>query len=182
MIDYAGSKHSHHYWVVQCRCGTAKPVRESDLVRGITKSCGCRNQQVNPIDYTGLAFEVLRVTGRAPNTGGHRYWLCRCECGKERAIREYSLTSGAIGSCGCARKRIRREIGKANRIHGHSFGGRGSKWSQLPSALRVELSRYSIRGKWDRRGRRGEAFKRARRERIRINAARRKTGPPGLIR
>src|ERR1700747_1993936 len=129
----------------------------------------------------GNEFEVLRVTSRAPNTGAHRYWLCRCECGKERAIREYSLTSGAIGSCGCSRKRIWREIGKANRIHGHSFGGRGSKWSQLPSALRVELSRYSIRDKWDRRGRRGKAFKRARRERIRINAARRKTGPPGLI-
>lgn len=179
VIDNAGSKHSHHYWLVQCECGTLKAVRESDLVRGVTKSCGCANRCSNTIDYAGQLFGLLRVTGRALNKGGHRYWSVRCQCGKERAIREYSLTSGATGSCGCLRKEIWREIGKANRIHGRSFGGRGSKWHQLPSALRTELSRYSIRGKRDRRGRQGEAFSRARRERIRINAARRKLTPPG---
>jgi hypothetical protein len=93
VIDYAGSKHSHHYWLVQCECGTLKAVRESDLVRGVTISCGCRNRHVRPIDYTGQRFGVLRITSRAPNRGGYRYWLCRCECGKEKVIREYSLTS-----------------------------------------------------------------------------------------
>lgn len=27
----------------ECRCGTKKPVRESNLVRGLTTSCGCDN-------------------------------------------------------------------------------------------------------------------------------------------
>ena len=180
VIGFAGRYRSHRYWLCQCNCGQVKSVRESDLVRGITKSCGCSNRHRSPINYTDQLFGMLRVTGPAPNKQGHRYWLCRCECGKERVIRENSLTNGMTSSCGCARVRACRLVGLANRIHGHSVGGRGSKWHQLPGALRAELSRYAIRGKWDRRGRRGLAFKRARLERIRINAARRKTSPPGL--
>jgi len=30
-------------------------------------------------------------------------WLCKCECGKEKVIRGYSLTSGNSKSCGCVR-------------------------------------------------------------------------------
>lgn len=178
-IAFAGTVHRHRYWSVQCRCGAIKSVRESDLLAGKSKSCGCAKQRPDPIDYTGALFGALLIKARAPNKRGHRCWFCRCECGKERVIREYSLTSGPTISCGCARVRACRLVGLANRVHGHSFGGRGSKWHQLPSAFRSELSRYAIRGRHDRRGRRGILFRRARLERLHTNQARRKSTPPG---
>ena len=27
-----------------CKCGTIKNIRESSLIRGLTKSCGCKNR------------------------------------------------------------------------------------------------------------------------------------------
>lgn len=31
---------------------------------------------------------------------GHIYWHCKCSCGKERDVSQYSLTSGKSKSCG----------------------------------------------------------------------------------
>jgi hypothetical protein len=40
-----------------------------------------------------------------------RYWLCRCVCGRQKAIKGTNLTSGMTKSCGCG-------IGKATkRVH-----------------------------------------------------------------
>ena len=36
----------------------------------------------------------------------HRYWLCRCRCGKEIEVEDYHLRSGHTKSCGCYRKQI----------------------------------------------------------------------------
>lgn len=42
----------------------------------------------------------------APVTDNVRsMWRCRCDCGTERTIRSFNLTSGRSKSCGCAYKR-----------------------------------------------------------------------------
>lgn len=39
--ERTSSQNSHRYWVCKCECGNIISVRESKLVRGETKSCGC---------------------------------------------------------------------------------------------------------------------------------------------
>lgn len=36
--------------------------------------------------------------------GGSSVWLCRCDCGAQKEVRGYNLTSGKSTSCGCGRK------------------------------------------------------------------------------
>lgn len=54
------------------------------------------------IDMTGLRYDrwlVLGYLGRAD--GRNALWLCRCDCGTERAVSGPSLRYGATLSCGC---------------------------------------------------------------------------------
>ena len=60
-------------------------------------------------DLTGLRFgrlTVLSYAERHPSAGGSRsaYWLCKCDCGKEKIVNGNHLKSGAIKSCGCLHK------------------------------------------------------------------------------
>jgi len=55
-------------------------------------------------DLVGERFGRLIVLERAENRGGTTAWLCRCDCGVEKAIRGKGLTSGKTRSCGCLQK------------------------------------------------------------------------------
>ena len=55
-------------------------------------------------DLTGQKFGRLTVIDRAEKyKDGHAMWLCRCECGNEKAILEKCLKNGKTKSCGCLR-------------------------------------------------------------------------------
>lgn len=41
-----------------------------------------------------------------------RYFLCKCDCGKEKLVRFGNLMCGAIRSCGCLRNEFRVKHGK----------------------------------------------------------------------
>lgn len=47
---------------------------------------------------TGLQFDHWTVVRKDRN----HYYLCRCSCGTERVVYEYSLKKGISRSCGCA--------------------------------------------------------------------------------
>lgn len=53
------------------------------------------------IDLTGHRFGRLLVLGRLPNRGKQLYYLCKCDCGKEKEVAAKHLRSGATTSCGC---------------------------------------------------------------------------------
>jgi len=53
------------------------------------------------LDLTGQRFGKLTVLARAENQGGKTAWLCRCDCGREKAVKTCSLRSGHTKSCGC---------------------------------------------------------------------------------
>lgn len=57
------------------------------------------------IDLTGKKFGRLTVlykdTERITKSGS--YWICQCECGKQKSIKSSSLRRGEITSCGCYR-------------------------------------------------------------------------------
>jgi 5-methylcytosine-specific restriction endonuclease McrA len=58
------------------------------------------------IDLTGLKFGrwiVIKPTGRQSKNGQY-YWLCKCDCGKEKEVIGQSLKTGMSKSCGCLHK------------------------------------------------------------------------------
>lgn len=67
--------------------------------------------------FTDLRFERWLVISESQKKNGRRYFLCRCDCGKEAAVLLYSLTSGVSKSCGCLQKEIATLSGKT---HGNS--------------------------------------------------------------
>ena len=54
------------------------------------------------IDLTGQVFGKLTVISKSEkrSSNGGVYWLCRCECGKEKEILGQSLRTGRTLSCG----------------------------------------------------------------------------------
>lgn len=55
------------------------------------------------IDITGQRFGELIVLKRdiREDKSRNMYWLCKCDCGKEKAIRSDALRKGVTKSCGC---------------------------------------------------------------------------------
>lgn len=39
-------------------------------------------------------------------SGNTRYWMCQCDCGKQKEILKYHLTHGTTKSCGCLRREV----------------------------------------------------------------------------
>lgn len=77
----------------------------------------------------GKEFERLTVIGFSHRASrNRRYWLCRCICGNEKAIREDSLLSGRIRSCGCL---MIEKTGKLMLSHGMSQTRLYSTWQKM---------------------------------------------------
>ena len=63
----------------------------------------------NFIDRTGQRFGLLSVLYRVPGIPGPDgkskvKWMCKCDCGTEKAVTGNSLVSGDTTSCGCLSK------------------------------------------------------------------------------
>ena len=77
------------------------------------------------IDLTSKQFTRLIVVRRVQNDNhGHSMWLCKCDCGKEKIISGYSITSGHTRSCGCFRSE---KTTQRSTKHGHKAGNKVSK-------------------------------------------------------
>lgn len=62
-------------------------------------------------DLTGKKFGKLTVISFSRrNKNGTNYWICKCECGKEKEIVQSSLTGLHTTSCGCAQKERRKKF------------------------------------------------------------------------
>lgn len=55
-------------------------------------------------DITGQRFGKLKVLNFAYKEKGVYYWLCQCDCGKEKIISRNHLQSLHTKSCGCLQK------------------------------------------------------------------------------
>lgn len=49
----------------------------------------------------GQRFGLWTVVREAQRRANYRYWLCRCDCGVEREVAQYTLTRGRTKSCRC---------------------------------------------------------------------------------
>ena len=101
-------KQSRCYWLCSCDCGNIKVTNSQDLGRKHTTSCGCKQEENRKAlndskrkDLKGMVFGRLLVIEQAPTKKQSTYWLCKCECGKEKEINAQSLMNGDTTSCGC---------------------------------------------------------------------------------
>lgn len=53
------------------------------------------------IDMTGQKINHWTVLKRVANKDGRAYWLCECDCGKQKEVSGKSLRAGSSTSCGC---------------------------------------------------------------------------------
>lgn len=102
-------------WECVCDCGNTVFVRSSNLVTGITRSCGC----LLKAELTGQRFgklTALRPTEERQK--GNVVWECRCDCGNTAYVAAANLMGNRIRSCGCLKKQSR----AGSDIAGQKFG------------------------------------------------------------
>lgn len=107
-------------------------------------------------DLSGSRFGKLLVIGIDEDrvTGGRKtYWVCKCDCGKEKSIRSDSLTSKRLPkteSCGCLRLEKSKVNLKKNHSHKSSKTRLYHTWQGMKSRCYLKNSgcyeRYGGRG------------------------------------
>ncbi len=140
-------------FVCRCDCGTEKIVSSAHLRSGSQRSCGCyrleilscsalRQPQWQPIE-TGTRFgrwTALENGHRSVN--GRAGWLCRCDCGQEKAIASSTLWNGDSTSCGCYRREVLKR-GQDFTRHGHSSGHTTSRTYRSWMSMKARCYRPS---------------------------------------
>lgn len=105
-------------WLCECDCGIQVHRDSQQLRRGQSTHCGCSRKQAKK-NFKNLAgekfgrFTVLEEADMIKNGRGRcRTWLCKCECGQQRVVRENQLKSGKSKSCGCLARDLKSERAK----------------------------------------------------------------------
>ena len=99
-------------WVCSCRCGGQTKVRQADLVKGRTKSCGCVQLKLKQAkaekkySLVNQRFGKLLVLWKGKKRNGRSMvWDCRCDCGALVSVIGSNLRSGKTKSCGCLKRK-----------------------------------------------------------------------------
>lgn len=101
VIEYAFLKGKYNFWKCRCDCGNVVIKIHNDVVMGQSKSCGCSTEARN---FSGDRFGKLLVLGLSHiSDSGHRFWSCKCDCGKSIVIGGHQLLRNKHSSCGCDR-------------------------------------------------------------------------------
>lgn len=80
-------------------------------------------------DITGVRFgRLVAIDFSHMDKHGGSVWLCRCDCGTEKAVRGNSLLMGAVLSCGCLQREI---VGNMRRTHGRSRTLAYKRWTAM---------------------------------------------------
>lgn len=91
-------------WLCRCKCSNEKIIPRQNIIRGNTKSCGCRGtgeKRKVDIDLTDRRVGKLLVLCFLERIKSVPYWLCQCDCGNKISVRYYQLLSLKTKSCGC---------------------------------------------------------------------------------
>lgn len=148
-------KKKKSYGVFVCPyCGKDFETRIDNITSRHTKSCGCQSAAS---DLSGQNFGRWTVIEPASNKKG--YWVCACDCGCNKEVCGYSLTSGKSQSCGCLRdekasiamaqrnlsrpKKVKiKKLSNAEKIIGQTFGELtvlGDSGERIPSTGEIKF-------------------------------------------
>jgi len=100
------NKWGQRRWFCKCDCGNEKTIEQSNLRRGLSKSCGClareRTSKANKKNITNKRFGILTaIKDSGEKQGRTSKWICICDCGNETTVAINHLNSGHTTSCGC---------------------------------------------------------------------------------
>lgn len=92
-------------WRCLCDCGNETVVITGNLMRGLTRSCGCAHKGRPASDLAGKRFGKLLVVERVENYYSPAglpaaQWRCKCDCGNECVRTTGHLYNSR--SCGCS--------------------------------------------------------------------------------
>jgi hypothetical protein len=135
-------------WRCRCGCGKETIVSGSALRSNNTKSCGCRHRGAVRKNEAGKRYGKWLVLEEAPREpDGWIRWLCRCDCGTERAILGYQLRRGNSTSCGCGQQKANdkpvSKDAREKKSHANTIDEAGHKYGRL---LVVKKSSRRING------------------------------------
>jgi hypothetical protein len=102
-------------------------------------------------DLTGFQFGSLTILKLGRLKGNGAWWICQCNCGKQKEIRASDMVHGRTNSCGCEHKE---RIAKANITHGKTNTKTYSMWLAMRNRCNRINQDYSARGitydkRWD---------------------------------
>lgn len=129
-LEYVGKSK----WKCQCECGTIKEVDGYNLVKGISKSCGCYRTDIRPsfrsVDYSGQKFGRLNVLEKIYVFKQKAKYKCQCDCGNVVYILANNFVSNGTKSCGCYRD---------EKIHIVNSGDKSYNWKGGVTAKNIAL-------------------------------------------
>ncbi len=93
----------------------------------------------------GFKSYRLTVIGFAEQRRNGAYWLCRCECGREKIIFAFHVRTGHTKSCGCWRDDFpgRRIHGKADTLMYKAWQG---MWTRCTNPRATSFKYYGAKG------------------------------------
>lgn len=109
---------------VRCECGQEKTKSASRIITGHCKSCGCKTfpkigkqkiiySEIIQNQKYGRLFTLQKIlkykNKENPCHRSQTWWICKCECGKIKEVRQNHIKYGNVISCGRCYK-----IGPAN--------------------------------------------------------------------
>lgn len=107
------------HWLCQCQKCKKYEIKSATALKGVCE-CDCKN------DLTSKKFGRWTVLYKTNERTKNRniIYHCKCECGNEKNVDAYTLSSGQSKSCGCLNNELRAERCRQSRIDltGQRFG------------------------------------------------------------
>lgn len=144
VLHRSQNKNGATMWTCLCDCGKECTVNSSNLIRGLSKSCGhCTTRR---IDLTGKKFGRLTAVEQI-STSGPSVWKCICDCGNEVDVIAASLRGGYTKSCGCIQKEVASIIGHKSGTHRETNTRLYHIWQAMKNRVRnPNVDRYNCYG------------------------------------
>lgn len=107
---WSGKRHNKNY---RCKvfcsmCNKNTIINLRSILDGKAKACGCLNHtkprgnlNKRTENLTSRKFGLLTAKSIDPSKTSRVFWICQCDCGKEKSVAAKHLKQGRISSCGC---------------------------------------------------------------------------------
>lgn len=121
-IKQDSNGHLRTYMNCTCSCGEKRIVDSLQLKLGTALHCrkskNHKNESIK-LDLVGkkfgkltvIQFDKVVITNYKSKKQTDKLWICKCECGTEKTVKQNALVCNRILSCGCRLKEIHKNIG-----------------------------------------------------------------------